>query len=133
MIEVVYDLKNGQQFLGALMTSQAITPPEEGWTTDIMIALAGACAMLCECALHKGNRSDHVERLEANIEQARRDITAAIAFADRLASEIDNAEFEKRFETRLKFKISIDGAGVHFLASLDGFKPGWCDSAELKR
>jgi hypothetical protein len=56
MIEFEFSKETVQKFLSALQNSRSIEPPADGWSTDVMIALAGACTTLAECFSKKSKR-----------------------------------------------------------------------------
>jgi hypothetical protein len=111
MIEFEFSKETVQKFLSALQNSRSIEPPADGWSTDAMIALAGACTTLAECFSKKVNVSEQIERLEADEEQARNDVAAAIDHCVSLTGRIIDGTYNGIFQRGCLIRVQVDGDG----------------------
>jgi hypothetical protein len=111
MIDVEFEKLTAERYLKALQNSQPIEPPAEGWSVDTMIVLAGACAIMSECFSGKANVSEHIERLEADEEQARNDVAAAIQYAVNMSGAIIEGDYDNKFQPTMLCRVHVDGDG----------------------
>jgi hypothetical protein len=124
MIDLKFNKMEAERHINSLLNSRPISPPNEGWSNEAIITLAGACSAIIETFARKVNGSEHLERVEAREAQAKHDTRACVGFVSTLCSDVIDNCYDERYADRISARIQVDGAGRLITYRISGFKQG---------
>jgi hypothetical protein len=128
VITVDFHKQITERFFYSLLKNANIEVPEGGWTSDSMLQLAGACALIVQNDSLKVGATQHPEYQEAVIERTGKDVIAAIDFCGSLTLKIDCAQYDNNLEPHLRFNVQGTEPPVgRKVYPVQGFGPEWKD------